>query len=173
MRYSNQSQYLLGETSASSFGRITRSVAAPGRVTGAATASANEDELRLRDPGAALAVRALAANGFGEAAIERSGIYAALAAKPLHSAARTARARAIGDLISGATHAASAAIRRFIAEARRQREEQATYRALAGLHARTLRDIGIDRSEIRSVARELAHGQPTRMHARSAHSNQA
>ena len=38
-----------------------------------------------------------------------------------------------------------------------------TYRALAELDARTLKDIGIDRGEIRSVAHGLAYGDTTRM----------
>ena len=56
-------------------------------------------------------------------------------------------------------------LRRLIADMQRGREEQATYRALAALDTRTLRDIGLDRSEIRSVARELADRHATRVHA--------
>ena len=53
---------------------------------------------------------------------------------------------------------------RLVADYRRHSLERATGRALAELDARALRDIGLDRSEIRSVARELAQGRPTRSH---------
>lgn len=42
-----------------------------------------------------------------------------------------------------------------------------TYHALSGLDARTLRDLGLDHSELASLAAELAgDAEPTRVHAR-------
>ena len=169
MRYSIQSQLIPGgRLPAESFGRIARCAAAPRPINGAATRSANDADITSRDPNEALALRALAANGFGDAAIERSGAYAHFAAVPLHAAARTQRARAIGAAIAGAARALASTLRQLLADYRRHRDERETHRALAWLDARALRDIGLDRSEIGSIAHELAGGYSTRIHSMTA-----
>jgi uncharacterized protein YjiS (DUF1127 family) len=61
------------------------------------------------------------------------------------------------------TQALSASIRRALRDLRKRRDYRATYRALAGLDARTLKDIGIDRGDIRSVAHGLSYGDTTRV----------
>ena len=95
MRYSIQSQLMPGgPLPAESFGRIARCAAVPRPINGAATRSANEADINSREPNEALALRAVAANGFGDAVIGRTGAYAHLAAVPLHAAARMQRARA-------------------------------------------------------------------------------
>jgi uncharacterized protein YjiS (DUF1127 family) len=53
--------------------------------------------------------------------------------------------QAVGDLA-----------RRMVARLKRRRQARTTYRALCALDARTLRDLGFDRSEILSVAAEVA-----------------
>jgi uncharacterized protein YjiS (DUF1127 family) len=62
---------------------------------------------------------------------------------------------------------AVAAVSRRLSGAWRQRQQAwATYRALRDLDARTLRDIGLDRSELRSIAAELGGAiEVTRVHA--------
>ena len=51
-----------------------------------------------------------------------------------------------------------AAIRRASDARRRRREAHATYRALSELSGAQLRDIGLDRSQLMSVAIEIADG---------------
>src|SRR4030095_12020410 len=162
MRDSIQLQLIPGgRRPAESFRRIARCAAVPPTINGAPPRSANDADIPSRDPNKALALRALAANGFGDAAIERTGAYAQPPAVQLHAAARTQRARAIGEAVAGAARAAGSTLRQLIADYRRHRDERETHRALAGLDARALRDIGLDRSEIGSIARELAGGHAT------------
>jgi uncharacterized protein YjiS (DUF1127 family) len=60
-----------------------------------------------------------------------------------------------------------AAVSRWLSGRWRQRQQAwATYRALRDLDARTLRDIGLDRSELRSIAAEVGGAiEVTRVHA--------
>ena len=112
MRYSIQSQLMPGgPLPAESFGRIARSAAAPRSINGAATRSANEADINSREPNEALALRAVAANGFGDAAIAHGGTYAHLAVVPLLAAARMQRERAIGEAIAGAARTLASALR--------------------------------------------------------------
>ncbi len=70
------------------------------------------------------------------------------------------------ELIADVTQAV-AAMSRWLYGAWRQRQQAwATYRALRDLDARTLSDIGLDRSELRSMAAESSGAlEVTRMHA--------
>jgi uncharacterized protein YjiS (DUF1127 family) len=166
MRNSTQSQYLTGIARPDeSFGRIARSIAVPRRVAADSMRSANEADITLRDESEALALRSAAANGFGDAAVNRSGDITRWSAIELHAVARADRSRQLGQFFERARRFALDRLRRLIADMQRGREEQATYRALSALDARTLRDVGLDRSEIRSVARELADRHATRVHA--------
>jgi len=169
MRYSIQSQLMPGRPlPAESFGRIARCAAVPSPINGAATRSANEADINSREPNEALALRAIAANGFGDAVIDRTGTHADLAALPLHAAPRTQSAHAVGQAIAGVARTLASILQRLVTDYRRHSLERATGRALAELDARALRDIGLDRSEIRSVARDLAQGRPTRSHSMNA-----
>lgn len=142
MRYANHSQYLLGDTvPAASFGRIARTSSASSRLAGVVTVSANEADIH------SAASRDLE---------DLNGLA-------LHAEARKQQSRAIGALILAMTQALSASIRRALRDLRKRRDYRATYRALAGLDARTLKDIGIDRGDIRSVAHGLTYGDPTRV----------
>jgi uncharacterized protein YjiS (DUF1127 family) len=70
------------------------------------------------------------------------------------------------ELIADVTQALAAVSRRLYGAWRRRQEAWATYRALRELDARTLRDIGLDRSELRSMAAEVSGAlEVTRMHA--------
>ena len=169
MRYSIQSQLMPGgPLPTESFGRIARRATVTRPINGAATRSANEADINSREPNEALALRAIAANGFGDAVIGRTDAYAHIAAVPLHAAARMQRARAIGQSIAGAARRLASTLDRLVADYHRHSLERATGRALAALDARALRDIGLDRSEIRSVAREIAQGRLNRGHSMNA-----
>jgi uncharacterized protein YjiS (DUF1127 family) len=61
-------------------------------------------------------------------------------------------------VIAAVFAALAASTRRAIAAWRRARDERATVHALRHLDSRTLRDLGLDASEIGSVAAELAGG---------------
>jgi uncharacterized protein YjiS (DUF1127 family) len=166
MRSSTQSQYLTGIARPDeSFGRIARSIAVPLQVAADSARSANEADITLRGESAALALRSAAANGFGDAAVNRSSDATRWSGIELHAAARADRSRQLGQFVGRARRLALGRLQLLIAVMQRGREEQATYRALAALDARTLRDVGLQRSEIRSIARELADRHATRVHA--------
>jgi uncharacterized protein YjiS (DUF1127 family) len=128
-------------------------------ITAPRTADASNDHAFTRKDGHAAeleawARRATLANGFGDGT--------AGAARPsadgytLAVQARADRHAGIAEIIAVVAEAVATRARRGIASWRRAREAHATYRALNGLDARTLRDIGIDRSEMSSVAGEIA-----------------
>jgi uncharacterized protein YjiS (DUF1127 family) len=139
-------------------------------------ATASNDSLFERQSEArrtlsAWARHAGAANGFGGQTPEETQKEAPQATVPANAlqlalAARAARADVFWRVVFQGGHLAAQAVRRILAAWRRQRDEHATYRALSGLDQHTLRDIGFDRSEARSVAAELAgRADPTRARA--------
>ncbi len=70
------------------------------------------------------------------------------------------------ELIADVTQAVAAMSRRLYGAWRQRQQAWATYRALRDLDARTLSDIGLDRSELRSMAAESSGAlEVTRMHA--------
>ena len=83
----------------------------------------------------------------------------------LHAAARAHRSGQWGCLASAILHAARSLLRRFAAAWRSRRLAKQSYTALQSLDARTLRDMGLDRSEITSIAAEIA-GQAERTRLR-------
>lgn len=161
-------------TPAESFGRIARStlVATP-VLLDPARRSANESDIVSREQGDASVRRALAANGFGDAAFHVTAAGEtparrdtpasapvgarsfAPAALQLEAAARAERSRRLGELAATAWRAVAERLRHLVLQARQRRQARATYIALRGLDARTLHDIGLHRSEILSVALEL------------------
>lgn len=155
-------------------GRIKRSYV---MATGPAPTGASNDPTYLRaqesestrrstDELEAWARRAAAASGFGEAAAGTPVERSAPDSMKLAVAARVHRSAALPDVVAAVIAALSAAARRRLAAWQRARDELATARALRGLDQRTLRDIGLDASEARSVAAELAGGtERTRIHA--------
>lgn len=78
-----------------------------------------------------------------------------------HAAARAKRTEGIGKWVAFG-------FRRVLAAVRRRLDADATYRALSELDSRTLRDLGLDRSELRSIANEISYAGAARAHARSA-----
>ena len=115
----------------------------------------------------AWARHASATNGFGDAATSVSTAVAAPPTLPssydLYHAARAHRSLAVGSLFTAAIRAVAAIARRALARHRQRVEARAYYEALNQLDNRTLRDLGLDRSELRSVVAEvLGHAEHTR-----------
>jgi uncharacterized protein YjiS (DUF1127 family) len=93
--------------------------------------------------------------GFGDGAI-----IDAPSAPPtsyeLYHDARAHRSFTLGEIIIALMQALAAFARQSLARHRQRRRARSTYDALRQLDDRTLRDLGFDRSEIRSVAAEIA-----------------
>jgi len=112
---------------------------------------------------AAWARRAALANGFGEAP---TNLMPAADSLTRDQPAHDIRSFALATIVTDLARATAGALRRAIGNWRRQRDRHATERALRALDARTLRDLGFDPSEVRSVAMELSGGaEPTRVQA--------
>jgi uncharacterized protein YjiS (DUF1127 family) len=105
---------------------------------------------------------AQAANGFGDAIL----FDAHLGATPGHVAEHdVVRPRRWTQAIASALRALAAAARARATKRRQRRLARETFLVLNGLDGRALRDLGFDRSEIASVACELAGlAEPTRAH---------
>jgi uncharacterized protein YjiS (DUF1127 family) len=153
MRHSAQRQYLIRQASGESFGRIARSTPSAIRCCSAPRHSANEDNI---DASCADARRASPADrGPGDAALPHRN-FEHLTAVRLNAAARIDRSRLVTKLAAAAWRAVASRIEQLLARAKQRRRARATYLALRNLDARTLRDIGFDRSEILSVATGFA-----------------
>lgn len=119
----------------------------------------------------AWARHAFGANGFGDAAITRpaSSIRSPSLGVTSAELARTARAQHSPDLrtlLFAAWRAAIAAGQRMLARHRQHRQVMETHDALTQLNDDVLRDLGFHRSELMSVATELAGGaERTRVRA--------
>jgi uncharacterized protein YjiS (DUF1127 family) len=112
----------------------------------------------------AWARRAHAANGFGDAATVDSAASAWPSNYELYRAARANRAFVLGEMMASAVRSVRALVRLAYRRYRQYRHESALYDTLSQLDDRTLRDLGFDRSEIRSVAAEWAgEAAPTRV----------
>jgi uncharacterized protein YjiS (DUF1127 family) len=107
------------------------------------------------EPGASL-LRAPAAIGSGKAAVtvvatavRPNGVRLSRFAGPRGWSRWT-------QTVTTTLRALGAALRRIAAERRQRQHERDIYRALRELDARTLRDLGFDPSEVRSVAAEVS-----------------
>ena len=108
---------------------------------------------------------AAGANGFADVTVY--DLFAPHAPpRPFYFAARAERARALGDALTEACRSIGRSAQRAYATWQRWRAARDVYVSLSDLDDRTLHDLGIDRSELTSVARE-ATGQTehTRAHA--------
>jgi len=104
------------------------------------------------------------ANGFGDVTLY--AVFAPYAAnRPAHLEARARRAQAIGQAVARGTRAVGRLLREAYAAWQARRAAREVYESLSQLDDRMLHDLGIDRSELTSVARE-ASGQTehTRAH---------
>jgi uncharacterized protein YjiS (DUF1127 family) len=167
MRHSTQPQYLVRNTAAESFGRIARiTVAATPLLLAPAHRSANDADIALREVGEALAQRALGANGFGDAMLPSAGDSDRPSARQLEADTRIGRSRLAGELAAVAWRAVATRLQQLATGFKQRRAARATYLALRDLDARTLRDIGLHRSEILSVVAELGGDfEATRVHS--------
>jgi uncharacterized protein YjiS (DUF1127 family) len=164
------------QSPAASFGRIARSTPLLHARAGTPRArSANESDVVSHETATAVARRAERSSGFGEALLgcfesspaapagappaAKPTAIAVVVAQPaayeLHQRTRSARDRAVADLATAVLRTSVAQVGHLIAAYRRQRDVGATVQALRALDARTLRDLGIDACEIRSIAAEL------------------
>ncbi|HJW51498.1 MAG TPA: DUF1127 domain-containing protein [Burkholderiaceae bacterium] len=101
-------------------------------------------------PLAAWSRRAELANGFGDAAVEVEPVGPDSVRRA--EAAREFRHAHLGELLAEFAAAFVDATHRAGSVWQRWRDQRATERALRSLDARTLRDIGFDPCEVRSVA---------------------
>ena len=80
--------------------------------------------------------------------------------------ARAQRFASLAEIVAAVVSAFVAKVRGGWESWQRARDERDTYRALSALDARTLRDLGLDASEVRSVAAELSGAsEPSRAYA--------
>jgi uncharacterized protein YjiS (DUF1127 family) len=102
------------------------------------------------------------ANGFGDAAV----LEAPPGSRSGHAAGNgEVRPRGWLHAVASAMRALADALRARAAERRRRRLARETFVVLNGLDGRTLRDLGFHRSEIASVANEVAGlAETTRAH---------
>ena len=101
----------------------------------------------------AYARHALAANGFGDAAVDGTGQRLNSCRTRPAPRPRPYRGRPVGEAILHAVRKLAGSV---VAWWRRRQQASATYLALCALDGRELRDLGFDRSEISSVAAEIA-----------------
>ena len=101
----------------------------------------------------ASALRVFSANGFGDAVIGDARPTSSL---DLYDRARFGRSYQLAEVIAASLQAVADFGRRVVADFRRRQQARATYLALRTLDARILRDLGFHRSELMSVAAEVA-----------------
>ncbi len=104
----------------------------------------------------AQALRTFDGGGFGDAAIGTTAPHSVLDGIELQHQARGHRARSVSKIVASALGALAAGMRQLYTSWQRQQRVSATFRALSALDTRTLRDLGIDRSEILSLANAAA-----------------
>jgi uncharacterized protein YjiS (DUF1127 family) len=117
----------------------------------------------------AWARHAAAANGFGDAGVSEPPVRRPVSYE-LWRDTRAQRSRAIGEAVAAIAWVFAWLAGSFWRSWRRQRQASATYESLGTLDDHTLRDLGIDRSELRSVAAEVeGRVERTRVRARPAY----
>lgn len=158
-----------------SIGRIKRSyVADDTRLAGKASNDTPFRPVTASEELASWAARSAAANGFGDAVVEvEAEVEAGPAAYRFAAEGAFAGGAAISasliEMTTSIVAGAKSTVGRIVDAWRRQRDQRATFNALRALDARTLRDLGIDPSELRSLAFELSGASdPARVHALAA-----
>lgn len=128
--------------------------------------SAENDSAISEDDAESWPARAIAANDPGDVAAGESASSGLPGSYELHRAARADRSLMLGSIIVAAVQAVVAIARRAYVRQRQRHRASATYDVLRRLDDRMLRDLGIDRSEIGSVAAEMSGiEQQTRVRA--------
>jgi uncharacterized protein YjiS (DUF1127 family) len=97
----------------------------------------------------------VARRGVSDAATTDTASPARSTSYQLHQATQDHRSFTLAEIIVAAIQAAGALVRRVYACHRQRRQARAIYDELRQLDDRTLRDLGLDRSEITSVAAEV------------------
>jgi uncharacterized protein YjiS (DUF1127 family) len=115
-----------------------------------------QNTFQLRNDSEATALRVFAGNGFGDADIGRTEAHLLFSSVELYHAARAHRSYQLREIVKATAQAAGEFLRRVVAEWERRRCAKATYAALRALDPRILRDLGFHRSELLSVAAEVA-----------------
>jgi len=110
----------------------------------------------MRDEAHAQALRTFAGNGFGDAAIGRTEPHVLLDSVELYHLARAHRSYQLREIVNATLQAVGDVVRQMVSRWNRQQRARATYLALRGLDSRVLRDLGFHRSELMSVAAEVA-----------------
>lgn len=111
---------------------------------------------QLRSESEASALRTFAGNGFGDAAIGRTEPHDLMDSVELYHLARANRSYQLREIGKAMLQAVGDLVRRTVARLKRQQHARATYLALRALDTRTLRDLGFHRSELMSIAVEVA-----------------
>jgi len=104
----------------------------------------------------ATALRVFAGNGFGDAAAGITEQQVLLSSFELERLARAHRSRVMRLVLRKALRAVGGFARRLITQWKHRQHARAAYAALRGLDARVLRDLGFHRSELMSIAAEMA-----------------
>jgi uncharacterized protein YjiS (DUF1127 family) len=110
----------------------------------------------MRDEAQAQALRTFAGNGFGDAVIGHTEPHVLLDSVELYHLARANRSYQLREIVDAMLQAVGDFVRQMVTRWNRQQRARATYLALRGLDSRMLRDLGFHRSELRSVAAEVA-----------------
>jgi uncharacterized protein YjiS (DUF1127 family) len=106
----------------------------------------------------ALVLRTFAGSGFGDAVIDTTVAPAPVTSFDLYHLARAHRSYQLREIVKALLQAVTDAVQPVITRWRQKQQARAAYRTLQALDTRTLRDLGFDRSELMSVATELATG---------------
>lgn len=118
-------------------------------------AACNDPAAISEDDAEAWAQHALAANGFGDGAITETAPSARPTSYDMYHAARAHRSLALGEFIIAAIKTVEAYARQALVRQQQRRQARSIYDAIRQLDDRSLRDLGLDRSEIRSLAAEM------------------
>ena len=111
--------------------------------------------IQQRGESEAIALRVFAGNGFGDAPIGRSEPHVLLSSD-LYHLARAQRSYHLRKIVKATVRAAGDVVRRMAIRWKHEQRARATYAALRSLDACVLRDLGFHRSELMSVAAEVA-----------------
>ena len=111
---------------------------------------------QLRGESEAIALRVFAGSGFGDAPLGHTEPHALLSSVELYHPARAHRSYQLREIVKATLQAVGDVVRRMATRWKHEQRARATYASLRSLDARVLRDLGFHRSELMSVAAEVA-----------------